>query len=174
MLDPTARRQWLLTKALEIAPLREALAWARAAEDFLSGAAPRYANRTSSEVVQGTQPNPNGTQPRLLSAPAVNNDQPVELTLSLAGLSSLVTVDDVTQYLRQAGEVVAEGESADRLLARANPRRMEQGLPPFALLPTTPTKPTPKAKPERATAPRPLTARAREEYARSALALAAH
>jgi hypothetical protein len=174
MQDPAARRHWLLTKALEIAPLGEALALAQAAEEFLSGTAARDANYTSSEVVHGTRPDLNGTQPKLLNAPAVNNDQPPKSTPSLAGLSSLVSIDDAIRYLRQAGEVVAEGESADRLLARANPKRIEQGLPPFALLPVAPTAPTPKAKPERATAPRPLTAREREDYARSALALAAH
>jgi uncharacterized protein len=35
--DPARRRSWLLAKALEHAPLREALAHAREAEAFLTG-----------------------------------------------------------------------------------------------------------------------------------------
>lgn len=37
--DPARRRYWLLTKALEAAPLGEALALAKAAEAFLTGRA---------------------------------------------------------------------------------------------------------------------------------------
>jgi hypothetical protein len=37
--DPARRRVWLLTKALEGAPLAEALAMAKAAEAFLTGRA---------------------------------------------------------------------------------------------------------------------------------------
>jgi hypothetical protein len=37
--DPARRRLWLLIKALEAAPLREALVLARGAEAFLTGGA---------------------------------------------------------------------------------------------------------------------------------------
>lgn len=41
------RRIWLLTKALEHAPLAEALILAQAAEDFVTTAADRAAHRSS-------------------------------------------------------------------------------------------------------------------------------
>jgi hypothetical protein len=38
-VDPPRRRWWLLRKALEALPLKEAIQLAQAAEDFLGGAA---------------------------------------------------------------------------------------------------------------------------------------
>jgi hypothetical protein len=182
MLDPASRRHWLLTKALEIAPLGEALVLAQAAEDFISGAPAGTDDRPSSEVMQapsfGAGPEAKTTQLKLLSVLPVGSnqlpskgDQPLKMTEALAGLSSLASIDDVTLYQRQRGEVFAEDESADELLIRANLKRTEQGLPPFALLPTPPTKATRQLGP--VTSPRPPSGRERAEWARRVVALAA-
>jgi hypothetical protein len=64
-------------------------------------------------------------------------------------LRPLASIDDVILYLRQNGAVFAEDESEDELLAWANGKRLEQGLPPFALLPTLATKAKRQANPER-------------------------
>ena len=179
MLDPAKRRRWLLTKALEIAPLGEALALAQAAEDFISGTAAQIADRTASKVMQapifGPGPETEETQQRPSTALATNVRAMVS-TEAFAGLSSLVTFDDVIRYLRQGGEVFEEHESAVELLPRANLKRAEQGLPPFTLLPGTPTKAAVREKPNRAekvARSRPPTARERAEWARRVVALAA-
>jgi hypothetical protein len=184
MSDPASRRHWLLTKALEIAPLGEALALAQAAEDFLSGTAAQTGDRASSEVTGtstvGAGPKAEATQLKLLSAlpprsnqpPPGKNEQPLKTTEAITGLSSLASIDDVMLYLRQRGEVFAENESADELLIRGNLKRTEQGLPPFAL-PTPPAKTTAREKPERVVPPRPPSRRERAEWARSVVALAA-
>jgi hypothetical protein len=184
MLDPASRRRWLLTKALEAAPLGEALALAQAAEEFISGTAARTADRASSEIMRvpalGAWPKAEGTQPELLSAlpvrsnqPPGKNDQPLRVTEVFAGLSSLVSVDDVIHYLQKDGEDFAEDASADELITRANLSRAEQGLPPFALIATPSTKTVRQDKPEKRTVPRPLSARERAEWARSVVALPA-
>jgi hypothetical protein len=177
MLDPAGRRRWLLTKAMETAPLGEALALAQAAEDFLSGTARTTIDRTSSGVigVPTFEAGPEAEAPRLklLSAVAGKSDQPLKMTGAVAGLSSLAAIDDVILYLRQHGEVFAEDESADELLIRANLKRVEQGLPPFALLPRPPTKVLRQDKPEKVTVPRPPSGRERAEWARSVLGLPA-
>jgi hypothetical protein len=182
MLDQASRRHWLLTKAMETAPLGDALALAQAAEDFISGTAAQTGDRTSAEAI-GAPPFGSGleaeaTQLRLLSAlPVTNNqsrikgEQPLKMTEALAGLSSLAAIDDVILYLRQGGEVIAEDESVDGLLVRANLKRMEQGLPPFTLLPTPPTKAT--RQPGPVTSPRLPSGRERAEWARRVVALAA-
>jgi hypothetical protein len=69
---------------------------------------------------------------------------------------SLATIDDVILYLRQSGEVFAENESADELLVRANLKRMDQGLPPFALLSAAPAKDMPRDKPQKVSLVLPL------------------
>jgi hypothetical protein len=177
MLDPASRRRWLFAKALEMAPLGEALALAQAAEDFISGTATRIADRTSSEVSRapsfGAGPAAEAIRPSSLNTLSGKNDQPLIATDVLAGLSSLVSIDDVILYLGRGGEVFAADESADELLVRANFRRVEQGLPSFALLPTPPTKTVRQDKPKKLTLPRPPSARARAEWARSILALPA-
>jgi hypothetical protein len=176
-LNPADRRRWLLTKALEIAPLGEALALAQAADDFLSGAAVRTGDRTSSEVAQapafGAGPEAIVTQPKPFSALPVSSHQPPSKAGGLVGLSSLASIDDVILYLRQHDEVFAEDESAEGLLLRANLKRTEQGLPPFALLPTPPSKAIPRDEPEKVVLPRPPSGRERAEWARRVVALAA-
>jgi hypothetical protein len=175
MLDPASRRRWLLTKAMEIAPLGEALALAQAAEEFLSGTARTTIDRTSLGVIGvpifEAGPEADATQPKPLSVITGKSDQPLKMTEALAGLSSLAAIDDVILYLQQGDEVFAEDESADELLIRANLKRVEQGLPPFALLPTPPAKA--RDKPEKVTVPRPPSGRERAEWARSVLGLPA-
>jgi hypothetical protein len=105
--------------------------------------------------------------------PPGKNDQPLIMAEALAGLNSLASIDDLIRYLRQSGEVFAQDETADELLVRDNLKRIEQGLPPFALLPTSPTKAVRQDKPEKVTLPRPPSARDRAEWARSAVALPA-
>jgi hypothetical protein len=181
MLDPASRRHWLLTKAMEVAPLGEALALAQAAEDFISGTAAQTGDRTSAEAIGattfGSGPEAEATQRILLSAlpvannqPPIRGEQPLKMTEALAGLSSLAAIDDVILYLRQGGEVIGEDESADGLLVRANLKRMEQGLPPFALLPARPTKTVRQDKPEKVTPPRLPSRRERDEWARRVVA----
>jgi hypothetical protein len=88
-------------------------------------------------------------------------------------LRPLASIDDVILYLRQNGAVFAEDESEDELLAWANGKRLEQGLPPFALLPTLATKTKRQANPEKVALPRPPSGRERAEWARSIVALPA-
>jgi hypothetical protein len=178
MRDPAIRRRWLLTKALEIAPLGEALAMAQAAEDFISGTAAYIADRTASKVMQaptfGSGPKHEETRHQL-STDLVINAWPMVGAEALVGLSSFAMIDDVTHYLRQSGEVFTEHESADELLVRANLKRAEQRLPLFVLLPgVPPTKTAIRDKPDRtdkAAGPRLPTARERAEWARRIVAL---
>lgn len=185
LLDPASRRRWLLTQALEIAPLGEALALAQAAEDFISGKAASTGDPISTEAKgtpnfgTGAGPETEATQLELLNAlsvvskqPQFASDQPLTKTEALEGLNSLVSLADLIRYLREGGETFAEDESADALLTRANLKRMEQRLPSFALLPTPATKAA-RDKPEKVAPPRPTSARARAEWARSIVALPA-
>jgi hypothetical protein len=183
MLDPMGRCRWLLTKALEIAPLGEALALAQAAEDFISGTAARTGDCSPFEMTQASafaaEPKTLVTQPKSFSGLPVGSNQPpskgdrplMMTTEALADLRSLASIDNVILYLRQGGEFFAEDGSADELLGRANVKRAEQGLPPFALLPTPPANTI--RQPGKVTSPRRLSARERAEWAKSATALPA-
>jgi hypothetical protein len=173
MLDPADRRRWLLIKVLETASLAEALSLVQAAEDFLSGSPQEAVDRLS--MTQVYKP-----QSRTLEAPPTRTPTTFETenqsSEALEGLTSLVSIDDVIQYLRQCDEDVAsETDNADALLARANRKRTSQGLPSFMLLPAAPTQATRTDKSVRAkeVAPRPPTARERAEWARRAVALPA-
>jgi len=188
MLDPVRRRSWLFAKALETAPLREALAFAEAAEAFITGATEDGLEVTSSPPFEIP---PKTDKPQQITAPtfASQHDQPLATTEALAGLTSLASIDDVIRYLRQRGDVVpGETESADDLLTRANLKRAEQGLPSFALLPAAPsesvqrdranqtkdvTAARPAAVPRPPAAPRPLNARERNDLAKQLVASAA-
>lgn len=177
MLDPARRRRWLLTKALEIAPLTQALALAREAEDFLCGTAGGDTNRTffSPARTSGAEPEAEPAEQKSLSALAITKAPPMVTTEALVGLSSLVSIDDVIVYLRQAGDDLMEDQSADELLARANLKRAEQGLPTFVLLPGVATRAAVRDEPartEKVTAPRPPSARERAEWARRVIAVA--
>ena len=158
--DPTGRRRWLLTKALETAQLSEALALAQAAEDFLAGRAQRTAERA---------PEPSRQTAAILKAPKEKRFGVLD------GLSSLVSLDEVIRYLRQCNENIdAETDNAEELLARANLKRTDQGLPLFALLPGIPAQAKRQGKPERAkkvALPRPASARERAEWARHVISL---
>jgi hypothetical protein len=182
MLDPVRRRSWLVAKASETAPLNKALALAQAAETFITGTVEHsleVASAPTSELLSKTERPPQNSMPTF----AVNNDQPLATTEPVAGLTSLVSIDQVIGYLRQDGDIVlAESESADELLARANLKRTEQGLPPFALSPTSPDETAQQGEadqaknvtaPRPAAAPRPLNARERAALARDMIGLAA-
>jgi hypothetical protein len=183
MLDPMGRRRWLLTKALEIAPLGEALALAQAAEDFISGTAARTGDCPPFEMTQApafaVEPKALVTRPKSFSGLPVGSNQPpskdhqplMMTTEALADLRSLASIDDVILYLRQGDEFFAEDGSADELLGRANVKRVEQGLPPFALLPTPPANTM--RQPGKVISPRRLSARESAEWAKSAIVLPA-
>jgi hypothetical protein len=174
-LDPAGRRRWLLTKALETASLTEALALAQAAEDFISGTASGTMDMVPEMTPVGgshLKPEAPGGSPaqRLITAKVGNPE-------ALEGLSSLASMDDVLRYLQRCDEgAVAETDSADELLARANRKRASQGLPSFALLPSVRAQATRPARPPRVqkiAPPRPPTARERAEWARRVAALPA-
>ena len=187
MLDPVRRRSWLFAKALETAPLSDALAFAEAAEAFITGTMESL--EVTSVLSFEIPPKTDKPQQRTVPTFAAQSEQPSATTEALAGLTSLASIDDVVRYLRQRGDVVVdETESAEELLARANLKRREQGLPPFALLPTSPsetvqrdkvnqakdvTAARPAAVPRPPTAPRPLNARERNELAKQLVASAA-
>jgi hypothetical protein len=177
MLDPARRRRWLLTKALEIAPLTKALALAREAEDFLSGTAGGDTNRTffSPARTLGAEPEAERAELESLSASTITTAPPMVTTEALVGLSSLVSIDEVIVYLRQAGDNFAEDQSADELLALANLKRTEQRLPTFVLLPGVTKTAAVRDKPartEKVPPPRPPSARERAEWARRVIAVA--
>ncbi|HEY7427269.1 MAG TPA: hypothetical protein VH682_23745 [Gemmataceae bacterium] len=166
MLDPADRRRWLLAKALETASLAEALSLVQAAEDFLLGNPQEAIDRLPG-------PAPTATPSHMPTAFEMGNQS----SEALEGLTSLVSIDDVIRYLRRCDEDVAsETDNAEALLARANHKRRNQGLPSFVLLSAVPTQAPQPAKPVRAkevAPPRPPTARERAEWARRAVALAA-
>src|SRR5262249_44748420 len=180
MLDPVRRRSWLFAKALETAPLSEALAFAEAAEVFITGAMEQGLAVTSAATFE--LPPKIKKQKKMLNG-ATQSEHPLAMPDELSGLSSLVSIDDVVLSLRQRGEVVLDGsEGADELLARANLKRAEQGLPSFALLPASPSETVQRDKGNQAkevtaarsaAVPRPLNARERNELARQLVASAA-
>jgi hypothetical protein len=157
MLDPMRRRNWLFAKALETAPLNEALAFAEAAEAFITGTMEQSLEVTSASPFEMP---PKTDKPQQKSVPTftARDNQPLGTTGVLTGLTSLVSIEDVVLYLRQGGGVApAKTESADELLARANGNRAGQGLPPFTLFLASPSETAEQGKAVRAknvTAPR--------------------
>jgi hypothetical protein len=182
MLDPVGWRRWLFEKALETAPLSEALALAQAAEAFIAVTMEHSLEVTSAPTFEML---PKTEKPQQETAPtfAAQNDQPFPTTELLAGLTSLVSIDDVIFYLRRdAGVVLAETESTDELLARANLKRTEQGLPPFTLFPAAPSETVQQGEvdqsknvtaPRAPAAPRTPNRRERAELAHCMIALPA-
>jgi hypothetical protein len=169
MQDPADRRRWLLNKALETASLAEALALAQAAEDFISGTV----QETVHHAPKDFEPKP-GPAGRIQLQAAVTPEVVSESAEVLEGLSSLVSIENVVSYLKQCGEDVLETDNADELLARANRKRMSQGLPPFVLLSRAPAARTNKPdQVKKVASPRPPTARERAEWARRAVTLPA-
>lgn len=177
MLAPADRRRWLLMKALENASLAEALSLVQAAEDFLSGQPQEAIDRLPALVPTASLKPQSGTLEATPTRTPTTFEMGNKSSEALEGLTSLVSIDDVIRYLRQCAENVAsETDNADALLARANHKRMSQGLPCFVLLPAAPAQATQPAKPVRAkegASPRPPTARERAEWARRAVALPA-
>lgn len=174
---PGDRRRWLLTKALEEnVPLAKALQLAQAAEEFLTGSA---SGITASDWESSLEVTP-------------ADGKHTEITVKPGGfdaLSSIVSLDDLLRYLEQSGETVvpeAGGkflvggcftESAEEVLARANRKRRQQGLPNFVLLADANAgKGTEREKPAvvaKAAPKRPPSAAERAEWARRALDLPA-
>jgi hypothetical protein len=124
--DEPSRRLWLLSKALEVVPLREALQLAKAAQDFLDGASvfnPTNSQADRSQLApalpQDDIPVADGArlreivavatvEPALLqseAAPAETSDTQ-EAPRAPAGLVVVAGPDDVVRYLRRADDVV--------------------------------------------------------------------
>lgn len=181
MLDPVRRRNWLFAKALETAPMSDALAFAEAAEAFITGTMEQSLMEQSLEVTSAPSfeilPKIDKPQHRTVLTFAAQNNQPLATAEALAGLTSLVSIEDVILYLQQDGGVApAETESADELLALANLKRAKKGLPPFTLFPASPSETARQGKADQAknvTAPRPPNARERAELARHVIAMRA-
>jgi hypothetical protein len=126
--DEPSWRLWLLSKALEAVPLKEALQLAQAAQDFLDGAPPSVFNPTNSQpdLTQLAPALPQDDIPvadadRLGDAGAVTAIEPAPLPSGVAraetsdtqeapfastGLVVLAGPDDVVRYLRRADDVV--------------------------------------------------------------------
>ena len=82
--DVPRRRLWLLSKALEAVPLKEALQLAQAAQDFLDGASPSDVSLASSSATRANWPGTPGDIPvasadRLGEAAAVATIEPAPL-----------------------------------------------------------------------------------------------
>jgi hypothetical protein len=171
--NPGYRRRWLLTKALEESvPLATALELARAAEEFLMGAASIAAVSLIEEV----------------EATRTSDDQEIAAAIDTFDmLSSVVSIDELVTYVEKDGETVVPqrggnflvngrfDENAEELLTRANRIRARQGLPRFALISSNDTGPTgerEKSGPaQKLVVKRPLSARERDVWARRAVAL---
>ena len=175
--DPSCRRHWLLTKALEEnVPLAKALQLAQAAEEFLMGTASRT---TASDWMRQSE----------AASPSHENKEITTTPGAFDTLSSLVSIDDLVRYLGQSGEnIVPEtggrflvggcfSENTEELLARANRVRTQQGLPRFVLLPSVNSDKAAKldksASEGKAALARPPSARERAEWARQVMALPA-
>jgi hypothetical protein len=159
--EPERRRWWLLTKALENAPLEDAVKLARAADQFL------VSGRGDILTIVG---DPGGNHPHddpvaaglahsfTLDHPAGSDDAEADAeedavsddaasSVEAADLAVLATIDDVVRYLRQRDDVVvpeSDGQllvngrfrlGPDELVERANRMRKRQGKPPFQCLP---------------------------------------
>jgi hypothetical protein len=172
--NPGYRRRWLLTKALEEnVPLSTALKLARAAEEFLMGAASRITAADLTEEGKATR---------------TSDDREIAAAIgAVDALSSVVSIDELVSYLEKGGETVApqsggkflvdgrSNENAEGLLARANRLRAKQGLPRFALIPSNDTGPTGEREksgpPQKLVVKRPPSARERALWARQVVAL---
>jgi hypothetical protein len=162
--------------------MSEALAFAEAAEAFITGTMEQSLEVTPAPPFE-IPPKPEKPQQKTGPTLAAQNNRPLVTIEVLAGLTSLVSIEDVILYLQQGGGVApAETGSADELLARANLKRAEQGLPPFTLLPASPSQTAQQGMADRAknvtalrppAAPRPPNARERAELARHVIAMQA-
>ena len=159
--QPIFRRWWLLGKALEAAPLDEALKLARAADEFLRGGAHVIARAASALPIAPTSL---GTEfPALppanpcpaIAKPVAETASPVEPETfvtdgareaeTITGSVKLASIEDVVRYLRQRDDTVVQPEagifvvngrfrmSADDLASRANRMRTRDQKPAFQL-----------------------------------------
>ena len=124
--DEPSRRLWLLSKALEVVPLREALQLAKAAQDFLDGASvfnPTNSQADRSQLApalpQDDIPVADGARLREIVAVQLSNPHcckaklrplrqatPKRRRAPLTGLVVVAGPDDVVRYLRRADDVV--------------------------------------------------------------------
>jgi hypothetical protein len=164
LFDEPSRRLWLLSKALEAVPLKEALQLAQAAQDFLDGASPSDVSPSyKPHLVQLAPGNiPVASADRLGEVVAVATVEPAPLPSEAApaeasgiqeapfastGPIVWAGPDDVVRYLRRADDVVVatdDGaymvngrfrENLEELVKRANRMRTRQRQPLFQLMP---------------------------------------
>ena len=156
--EPVRRRLWLINKALENAPLAEALALAQVAEAFLAGTP--FGKSPAAPIVSAVDPltspqseveHPSSLPPfdSVIASSSGNSDGQVDNTPSAPFDASIspVSAHDVVRYLRQRDDVVVpigDGaflvngrfrETLGQLVERANRMRARQHLPRFGVLP---------------------------------------
>jgi hypothetical protein len=182
--NPESRRVWLLSKALENLSLLKALKIAQLAERFLSGGASE-GKGTAGIFSRLDAANAVGLSATGESSAAVSNGIGIEdhgwLAADTMKLTVLASIDDITRYLRQHGDlIISEGNlfvvngqsevTVDELLARTNRLRVQQGLPTYALLPAAVAVSTPNnAGPRPPRPPRPPSRKEREHWARQVM-----
>ena len=178
--NPEIRRARLLSTALEDLPLSKALELARVAERFVSGDTSESSSTT--EIFS----RPDAAKPVALPTTipvAVSNGIGIKdhewLAADTMKLTVLASIDDITRYLGQHGELitskrdlfVVDGQSEvtlDELLARANRLRVRQGLPTYAPLPAAFVVAA-KAEPRPPKPPQPPCRKERERWARQVM-----
>jgi hypothetical protein len=180
--NPDSRRAWLLSRALENLPLLKALKIAQLAERFLSG------DPSESRGTTGIFSRPDA--PKAVGLPAtipvavscgIGIEDREEQSADTMKLTVLASIDDVTRYLGQHGDLitsngnlfVVNGQSEvtpDELLARANRLRVRQDRPTYALLPTAVAVSTKKkAEPRPPKSLQPPSRKEREHWARQVM-----
>jgi len=161
--DPSRRRFWLIYKASEHSPLAEALALARAAEEFLRGGSGEFnpaASLPELPLASVVQPDVSPRQPKVEEASRLAQIASVATTPPEMGdlegdetsstvsdaVVSVVGADDVVCFLRQRDDVVVQAgdgaflvngrfrETLEELVERANRIRVRQRLPRFYLV----------------------------------------
>jgi len=181
--NPDSRRAWLLSKALEDLPLPEALELAQTAERFLSGdpSESRGTTRTFSRFgAAGAVRLPTTAETRMAVSNGIDPDQGWQ-SADTVKLTVLASIDEITRYLGQHGDLIASEEfeatgqseaTRNELLARANNMRVRQGLPTYALLPAALVAATPKKTEPRSPKPhQPPSRKEREQWAQQVTAL---
>jgi hypothetical protein len=181
--NPDRRRAWLLSKALENLPLLEALKLAATAERFLSGD-PSESRGTTGIFSRLDAANAVGLPATGETPVAVSNGIGTDhgwRSADTMKLTVLASIDDITRYLGQHGELitskgslfVVNGQSEvtrNELLDYANRVRVRQDLPTYALLPTPPVVATTnKAEPRPPKPPQPPSRKEREHWARQVM-----
>jgi hypothetical protein len=190
--NPESRKVWLLSKALENLPLDKALELAEIAERFLSGV-PSESRGTTGIFARLNAGSPTALAATGETPAAVSNGIGTDHGWQSADtmkLTVLASIDDITRYLGQHGELitskgslfVVNGQSEvtrNELLDYANRVRVRQDLPTYALLPTPPVVADTEAKrrsanllePRPPKPPQPPSRKEREHWAQQVTAL---